>query len=147
MDSHHPQFAYTDMPQADYPSLSADPSRRRFLQGTLASAAALGNIGAAALAHAQTGLQRSTLSHYHLAATDKTVHWGYFSKSLKPLVEVESGDFVTIETVTHHTSDDYERMIKSDPGVESSTTGTSAGKALTGAAPARAWGCTSVPDR
>ena len=45
--------------------------------------------------------------------------WGYFSKSLTPLVEVESGDYVTMETVTHHAYDDYERMIKGDPGVES----------------------------
>jgi hypothetical protein len=29
------------------------------------------------------------------------VHWGFFSKSLPPLIEVSSGDFVTIETVTH----------------------------------------------
>jgi len=89
------------------------------MQGTLASTAVLGNLGAASLAYAQTALQRSTISHYHVPATDQTVHWGYFSKSLKPLVEVESGDFVTIETVTHHAYDDYERMIKGDPGVES----------------------------
>jgi acetamidase/formamidase len=103
------------------PVESADPGRRAFLQGgTVAgSIAALGSLGAASLAHAQTGLRRSTLSHYHVPATDKTVHWGYFSKNLKPLVEVESGDFVTIETVTHHAGDDLERMVKGDPGVES----------------------------
>ncbi len=28
--------------------------------------------------------------HHHVPATDKTVHWGYFSKSLKPILEVES---------------------------------------------------------
>jgi acetamidase/formamidase len=54
-----------------------------------------------------------------LPANDKTVHWGYFSKTLKPQVEVDSGDFVTIEAVTHHAYDDFERMIKGDPGVES----------------------------
>ena len=47
------------------------------------------------------------------------MHWGYFSKNLKPLVEVESGDFVTIETLTHHANDDAERMVKGDPGAES----------------------------
>lgn len=54
-----------------------------------------------------------------MPASDKTVHWGYFSRSLKPLVEVESGDFVTIEALTHHANDDAERMVKGDPGLES----------------------------
>jgi acetamidase/formamidase len=105
-----------------------DPGRRGFLQGSLVSAAGaagaagavtLGSIAAPALAHAQTSVSRSTISHHYLPASDKTVHWGYFSKSLKPQVEVESGDFVTIETVTHHAYDDFDRMIKGDPGVES----------------------------
>ena len=30
-----------------------------------------------------------------------------------------SGDFVTIETLTHQASDDHERMIEGDPGAES----------------------------
>jgi acetamidase/formamidase len=115
MDDHH----HTSSPQVGSQALPADPARRRFLQGTLASTVALGSLGAASLAQAQTELQRSTIDHYHIPATDQTVHWGYFSKSLTPLVEVESGDFVTIETVTHHAYDDYERMIKGDPGVES----------------------------
>jgi len=115
MDDHH----HTSSPQVESQTLPADPARRRFMQGTLASTAALGSLGAASLAQAQTELKRSTINHYHIPATDQTVHWGYFSKSLTPLVEVESGDFVTIETVTHHAYDDYERMIKGDPGVES----------------------------
>jgi acetamidase/formamidase len=57
--------------------------------------------------------------HYYLPATEHTVHWGYFSKSLKPIVEVESGDFATIETLTHHANYDFERMIKGDPRAES----------------------------
>ena len=47
------------------------------------------------------------------------MHWGYFSKSLAPVVEVDSGDFVTIETLTHHANDDASRMIQGDPGAES----------------------------
>ena len=101
---------------ADQPS---DTSRRSFIQGTIATGAALGGIGAASLAHAQMGMKRSTLNHYRIAATAETVHWGYFSKNLKPLVEVESGDFVTLETLTHHAADDLERMVKGDPGAES----------------------------
>jgi acetamidase/formamidase len=48
-----------------------------------------------------------------------TVHWGYFSKNLRPQLELESGDTVTIETLTHQASDDHERMIAGDPGAES----------------------------
>src|SRR3954454_9856968 len=94
-------------------------SLRGFLQGGFltAGAGALAAMGAPALAHAQTAVPRSTLNHFHVPATDKTVHWGYFSKNLKPVVEVVSGDFVTIETVTHHANDDAERMVKGDPGV------------------------------
>ena len=96
-----------------------DSARRSFMQGALATSAVLGSIGAASLAHAQTGVQRRTLNHYQIPATAESVHWGYFSKNLKPLVEVESGDFVTMETLTHHAGDDLERMVKGDPGAES----------------------------
>lgn len=58
-------------------------------------------------------------SHHHLPATDKTVRWGYFSKSIPPVLQVHSGDLVTIETLTHHAGDDYARMIQGDPGAES----------------------------
>jgi acetamidase/formamidase/AraC-like DNA-binding protein len=57
--------------------------------------------------------------HHHLPITDKTVHWGYFSHSLALALEVESGDYVTIETLSHHCGDDFERMIKGDSGAES----------------------------
>ena len=57
--------------------------------------------------------------HYYIPATPETVLWGYFSKNAKPTVEIESGDFVTMETLTHHANDDAERMVKGDPGAES----------------------------
>src|SRR4051794_28184306 len=57
--------------------------------------------------------------HHLVPATPETVHWGYFSKSLAPVVSVESGDLVTIETLTHHAYDDHARMIAGDPGAES----------------------------
>jgi acetamidase/formamidase len=60
-----------------------------------------------------------TPRHHHVRATDRTVHWGYFSKSLPPVVEVTSGDFVTLEVLTHHANDDAARMITGDPGAES----------------------------
>jgi acetamidase/formamidase len=120
METREDAFANENRSAPDLQPEATDPARRTFLQGALAaSAASLGALGAASLAHAQTDLKRSTISHYYVPATDKTVHWGYFSKNLKPLVELESGDFVTIETLTHHANDDAERMVKGDPGAES----------------------------
>jgi hypothetical protein len=58
-------------------------------------------------------------SHYYIPAAANTVLWGYFSKIAKPVVEVESGDYVTIETLTHHANDDAERMVQGDAGAES----------------------------
>jgi acetamidase/formamidase/AraC-like DNA-binding protein len=56
---------------------------------------------------------------YYLPASDKTVHWGYFSRDLKPVLTIRSGDVVTIETLTQHASDDWTRMVANDPGAES----------------------------
>ena len=57
-------------------------------------------------------------AHHYLPVTRKTVHWGYFSRFLPPVVEMKSGDFITIETLTHHANDDHERMVEGDPGAE-----------------------------
>ena len=57
-------------------------------------------------------------SLHALPANAGTVHWGYFSRTLQPQLEVNSGDLVTIETLTHHANDDAERMVKGDPGAE-----------------------------
>ena len=56
--------------------------------------------------------------HHHLPAIAETVHWGYLSRSLAPKLEIESGDLVTIEVLTHHANDDSERMIAGDAGAE-----------------------------
>ena len=56
-------------------------------------------------------------THY-IPANDKTVHWGYFSQNLPPVAVINSGDTVTIETLTQHASDDHEKMIAGDPGAE-----------------------------
>lgn len=100
--------------------------RRRFLKEALAAGSGVVTWGALAPgetagAPGAVGKQAANAGHrYHyVAAADKTVHWGYFSKLLKPVIEVDSGDFVTIEALTHHANDDYERMIKGDPGAES----------------------------
>jgi acetamidase/formamidase/AraC-like DNA-binding protein len=58
-------------------------------------------------------------AHHHIAAEAARVHWGYFSRSLPPQAEINSGDTITIETLTQHASDDPERMIAGDAGAES----------------------------
>lgn len=117
-------------------STDTDESRRNFLKGAAVagSAAAIvgGSLGAPYIASAnaqelqprQVPLQgRPNMpgksNHWYVPASDKTVHWGYFSKSLKPIVEIESGDYVTLECLTHQAGDDPERMINGDPGAES----------------------------
>jgi acetamidase/formamidase len=59
------------------------------------------------------------MRQYHLPVSPQTVHWGYFSKAVAPALTLKSGDVATIETLTHHANDDYERMIEDDPGAMS----------------------------
>src|SRR5258708_19855743 len=58
-------------------------------------------------------------AHHFLPVDATRVHWGFFSRALKPLIEIISGDTVTVETLTQHASDDPELMISGDPGAES----------------------------
>ncbi|MFT4278038.1 MAG: acetamidase/formamidase family protein [Rhodopseudomonas sp.] len=68
---------------------------------------------------ALTFCTETTPQHHHLSADASKVHWGYFSRSLAPQIEIASGDTITIETLTQHASDDPERMILGDAGAES----------------------------
>ncbi|GGC13266.1 transcriptional regulator [Oxalicibacterium flavum] len=63
--------------------------------------------------------EEQTGTHYYIPASANTVHWGYFSSLIKPILTIDSGDCLTIETVTQHAYDDYERMIQGDAGIES----------------------------
>ncbi|MGA0564742.1 acetamidase/formamidase family protein [Ancylobacter sp. VNQ12] len=56
---------------------------------------------------------------HHLAVSRDTVHWGYLSRSIAPVLRVRSGAVVTVETLTQHAYDDHERMIAGDAGAES----------------------------
>jgi acetamidase/formamidase/AraC-like DNA-binding protein len=69
-------------------------------------------------------------AHHYLPVDAAHVHWGFFSRALKPLVEMVSGDTITVETLTQHASDDPERMIVGDPGAESVFRWTPAGKGV-----------------
>ena len=121
-DDHNcPQFDLHRLELLD----SLDSERRSFLKGAFAAtsgAAALTTGGAllSSSAAAQTvAARQGRPNHHYLPATAETVHWGYFSKLLKPAVEIDSGDYITIEALTHHANDDADRMIKGDPGAES----------------------------
>src|SRR5580698_7228943 len=98
-----------------------DHERRGFLKsafvagGGAAAWAASGTLASPASAATSPGQP----AYHYLPANADTVHWGYFSKLLKPQLEVDSGDYITIEALTHHANDDAERMIKGDPGAES----------------------------
>jgi hypothetical protein len=103
-----------------------DRERRSFLRSSFAAAggAAAMTAGGISLVTPQMVAaaernQPAKRSYHHLPANADTVHWGYFSKKLKPQVEINSGDFITIEALTHHANDDAERMVKGDPGAES----------------------------
>jgi len=41
-----------------------------------------------------------------------------FSNGVEPNLVASSGDTIDIELITHHAGDDYDKMIKGDPGVE-----------------------------
>jgi acetamidase/formamidase len=101
-----------------------DAERRSFLKSAFVASGAAATAFAAggalvSPASAQTAASPGRPAYHYLPATSDTVHWGYFSKLLKPRIEVDSGDFITIEALTHHANDDAERMIKGDPGAES----------------------------
>ena len=99
-----------------------DAERRSFLKSAFVAgggAAALAAGGSALIQPASAQTRPGQPTYHYLPATADTVHWGYFSKLLKPRLEVDSGDYVTIEALTHHANDDAERMVKGDPGAES----------------------------
>jgi acetamidase/formamidase len=100
-----------------------DSERRSFLKSAFAAGggAAAWAAGGVVIsqASAQTAARPGKTAYHYLPATADTVHWGYFSKLLKPQLEIDSGDYVTIEALTHHANDDAERMVKGDPGAES----------------------------
>lgn len=54
-----------------------------------------------------------------LKLSPETVHWGFFSKNLTPVLTVTSGDEVVVEMATHHACDDYDAMILGDESMES----------------------------
>src|SRR4030081_1208883 len=103
-----------------------DRERRSFLKSSFAAAGGAAAVTAGGIslvtpdrAGAARRDPRARRAYHYLPANADTVHWGYFSKKLKPQVEIDSGDFITIGALTHHANDDAERMVKGDLGAES----------------------------
>jgi acetamidase/formamidase/AraC-like DNA-binding protein len=65
------------------------------------------------------GTGEPAAARHHLPISAGTVHWGYFSRALPPVLTVKSGDIVTVETLTQHATDDYSRMAVGDAAAES----------------------------
>lgn len=64
-----------------------------------------------------TAAETYSPKHYTIEASSENVRWGNIGIG-DPVLTVNSGDIVTVETVTHHSGDDYERIIQGDAGVE-----------------------------
>jgi acetamidase/formamidase len=54
------------------------------------------------------------MSLHELPATPETVHWGYFDSSIPPVLTVESGDLVQLQTVTHQAGDAPDLLMDDD---------------------------------
>src|SRR5260370_23609843 len=84
-----------------------DSERRSFLKSAFAASgsaaaawAAGGTLGAPA--SAQPAARPGKPPHHHLPAPADPVHLGYFSKRLKPQLEIHSPDYATIEALPPH---------------------------------------------
>jgi acetamidase/formamidase len=40
------------------------------------------------------------MAHHHLSSSPETCHWGFFDATLKPVLSIESGDEVTVDTIS-----------------------------------------------
>jgi acetamidase/formamidase len=48
----------------------------------------------------RTGANERIMTHHHLHASPETCHWGFFESRLKPVLTIDSGDEVTIDTIS-----------------------------------------------
>lgn len=65
-----------------------------------------------------SAIQPARGGHY-LPANSETVHWGFLSRTLPPALRIKSGEIVTVETLTQHAGDDWDRMVEGDAGARS----------------------------
>lgn len=51
--------------------------------------------------------KRSLEGEADLTLSPETVHWGFFSKELEPVLTIDSGSEIVVEMATHHACDDW----------------------------------------
>jgi hypothetical protein len=76
-----------------------DGERRSFLKSAFLAgggAAAAWTAGGTLVTPASAQTKPGQPTYHYLPANADTVHWGYFSKLLKPQLEVDSGDYITL---------------------------------------------------
>ena len=96
----------------------------RKMRFTVTALAALGGMFLSAQARKSNPLKsrkqrRLDPADKHIALSNETVHWGYFSKLEEPIATIDSGDEITVEMATHHACDDWDKMVAGDEGMES----------------------------
>ncbi len=125
----HPPQSHTDDDDAleQHPQFLSRQSRRAFM----ASSAAMAALTAASCSSrgferdreeakqetAAVGEAIRSAGNFHtLKATSKTCFWGFFDKTLPPILTIESGDIVYVEALTHHAGDAPDLLM--DDGVK-----------------------------
>lgn len=109
------------------------PSRFASMSGALLATTLLGSFAPAVLAQttcmpaldveitipmqSQVTEKFGETDHY-LAANLDTVTWGYYDPNATAAISMQSGETITVEVITHHSSHDYAKMIRGDPAVE-----------------------------
>lgn len=99
--------------------MALDDARHRLLQESGVTAGDAVQQGVTTGATAGSGMSRShwiKSLHHHVPVNRDTVLWGYFSHQARPVITIDSNDYVTMETLTHHANDDAQRMVTGDPG-------------------------------
>lgn len=111
------------------------PNRFAPLSGAIIAATLLGSLAPAVLADGHVGdcmpaleieismpmgaeaTEKFGETDHYLAATLDTVVWGYYEPEATPKITMESGETITVEVITHHSGQDYVKMIQGDPAV------------------------------
>jgi acetamidase/formamidase len=88
------------------------------LRNTLMMSAAAGALGFGTMEGAPSMPANVGAADHYVMATVDTVRWGIYDIDKSPVMEMKSGETVTIEVATHHGGHDYEKMIKGDPALE-----------------------------
>jgi hypothetical protein len=81
------------------------PTRRAVLAGNappihLSSREALFKDDGSPTRTSSRGKERHFMAHHHLHSSPETCHWGFFEAKLNPVLTIDSGDEVTIDSIS-----------------------------------------------